>query len=303
MFAAERALADQPADQKAVLVTGSNSGIGLAIAEKLASEGFYVYAGARKDRDLAMLEAKDNMSAVRLDVTVQSDIDAAVTYVAEQGRGLWGVVNNAGVAVIAPMNDIPESDIDFVFDVNVYGPYRINKAFAPMLEASGGRTTTVGSISGYIANAGVGTYSMSKFAVEAYTDAYAEEMGEQGVHVSVIEPGGYRSRIREKVALSMIGKSQTGPVELSEEERQQLEAIKESFGELKEPHEVADAALHAMSAEKPKRRYMVVPKQEEAEITIRAALGKVAQLNRDQPYEYSRDELIEMLDAALAADY
>ena len=72
---------------------------------------------------------------------------------------------------------------------------------------------------------------------------------------------------------------------------------------LKEPDEVAEAALHVMTADRPKRRYMVTPNLDQATLTIKAALGKVAQLNRDQPYEFSREELIEMLDAALVADY
>ncbi len=297
------ALADEHAQEKAVLVTGASSGIGLAIAEKLASEGFHVYAGARKDADLEMLDAKDNMTAVRLDVTKQDEIDAAVALVEEAGRGLWGVVNNAGVGVFKPMSDMTEGDLDFVFDVNVYGPYRVNNAFAPLLVESGGRTTTIGSISGYLAGPGSGTYSMSKFAIEGYTDAYAAEMSAQGVHVSVIDPGGYKSEIRKKVALKSLGKTEEDLPDLSEDERAQVQQMIDANAKLKEPDEVADAALHVMSAESPRRRYMVVPNADQAERTIRAALGKVVQLNQDQPYTYSRDELIALLDEALAADY
>lgn len=91
--------ADAENTQKAVLVTGANSGIGLKITEHLSADGYYVYAGARKTADLERLDAMDNVGAVRLDVTVQDDIDAAVEFVEAQGRGLYGVVNNAGVAV------------------------------------------------------------------------------------------------------------------------------------------------------------------------------------------------------------
>jgi len=163
-------LADDGDAQKAVLVTGASSGIGLKITEKLSSNGLYVYAGARKAADLERLDAMDNVSSVRLDVTVQEDIDAAVDFVSDQGRGLYGVVNNAGVSAFSPLTSGPESDMDFVFNVNVYGPYRINKAFLPLLEKSGGRTTTIGSIAGFTGRSGI--YSMSKFAVEAYTDSW-----------------------------------------------------------------------------------------------------------------------------------
>jgi NAD(P)-dependent dehydrogenase (short-subunit alcohol dehydrogenase family) len=101
-------IADDATTQKAVLVTGSSSGIG------------------RKKADLERLDAMDNVSAVRLDVTVQEDINAAVEFVRHQGRGLYGVVNNAGVGSISLLATGLESDMDFVFDVNVYGPFRVN---------------------------------------------------------------------------------------------------------------------------------------------------------------------------------
>ncbi len=287
-------------DPKAVLVTGASSGIGRKITEVLAGNGYFVYAGARKAEDLAELNRIDNVESVRLDVTVQEDIDAAVARITEAGRGLHGIVNNAGVAVFTPMNETPEEDIDFVFDVNVYGPYRINKAFAPLLEASRGRTTTIGSISGFISGARSGTYSMSKFAVEAYTDALAEELADSGIHVSVIEPGGFKSKIREKVVMHMMGKTPGDIGELTDEERARLEQIRERNASLKEPDEVAEAVLHALFAEQPKPRYMVAPNREEAEATIRAALTRVAQLNADQPYSYSLEELTKMLEETMA---
>jgi NAD(P)-dependent dehydrogenase (short-subunit alcohol dehydrogenase family) len=287
--------------QKAVLVTGASSGIGRRITEVLAERGHYVYAGARKDADLAALNALENVQGVRLDVTKQADIDAAVELVSKAGRGLYAVVNNAGVGVFSPMNETPESDIDFVFDVNVYGPYRINKAFAPMLVESKGRTTTIGSISGFVSGARSGTYSMSKFAVEAYTDALAAEMADAGVHVSVIEPGSYKSKIREKVVLHAMGKTPEQTGALSEEEQKRLDEMLARNEALKEPDEVAEATLHALFAERPRRRYMVVPNEEQAETTIRTALTRAVELNADQPYSYDRDELVKMLEEIMQA--
>jgi NAD(P)-dependent dehydrogenase (short-subunit alcohol dehydrogenase family) len=270
----------------------------------LAENGYFVYAGARKDQDLAELDEIDNVEAVRLDVTKQQDIDAAVARISDAGRGLYGIVNNAGVAVFSPMNETPEEDIDFVFDVNIYGPYRINKAFAPLLIASQGRTTTIGSISGIISGAQSGTYSMSKFAIEAYTDALAAEMAEAGVDVSVIEPGGFKSKIREKVVLHSIGKTPEEVASMTAEEKAELEGLQQMIERneaLKEPDAVAEATLHALFDENPRPRYMVTPNQEQAELTIKTALTRVAQLNADQPYSYTRDQLVEMLDEALAA--
>jgi NAD(P)-dependent dehydrogenase (short-subunit alcohol dehydrogenase family) len=289
--------AEEAPDLKAILVTGASSGIGLKITETLSSNGFYVYAGARKAADLERLDALDNVSSVRLDVTVDADIDAAVDFVEQQGRGLWGIVNNAGVGVFSPLQSGPESDIRFTFDINVFGPFRVNQAFLPMLLESKGRTSIVGSISGFIAGASDGGYSASKFAVEGYTDSLAMELASTSVHVAMVEPGAYKSKIRDKyVAKALATKGDAG---IDDETRKGLEEFAASNEAMKEPDEVAQAVLHLMSSDVPKKRYMVTPNAEQAAMTIRTSLQRLLQLNEDQPYTYSRDELVELLDELL----
>ena len=178
---------------KTVLVTGASSGIGLRITEILSENGYLVYAGARKESDLKRLDGMKNVEAIKLDVTVQEDIDTAVKYVINQGRGLYGLVNNAGITMTGPLIEIPVSELEWLFNVNVYGPYRITQAFAPLLIESKGRIITTGSITGIFSGAFNGHYSMSKHAMEAFTDSLALEMERFGVKVSVIEPGHYAS--------------------------------------------------------------------------------------------------------------
>lgn len=290
------AIAQDVVNQKAVLVTGASSGIGLRIAEVLADNGYYVYAGARKAEDLRRLDALDNVSSVRLDVTVQEDIDAAVDYVRIEGRGLWGIVNNAGVVVLSPLASGSDANVRFTFDVNVFGPVRINQAFLPLVTESRGRTTTIGSISGFIADSGDSGYSASKFAIEGYTDSLAMELAESGVHVSVVDPGTYKSEIRGKMVAQLLAAADAGEVELDDAER--AEMIRTEFGndELPEPDDVAIAVLHAMSSDRPKRRYMVTPNKEQANLTIRSAMQRLLELNDDQPYSYNRAQLIALLD-------
>jgi len=291
----------QDADRPAVLVTGSSSGIGLKITEVLAANGYFVYAGARGADDLAMLDAMENVESIRLDVTDQAEIDAAVEVVAAAGRGLYGLVNNAGVAVIAPLIEVDEEDFHFQMDVNLYGPYRVTKAFAPMIIESRGRISTTGSLSGILSGALSGPYSMSKHAVEAFTDALAEEMIGFGVEVSVVEPGNYASDI----FASMRARSEAGDVTSSgsryEAGMERILSMNVDRSEYPEPDEVAEAVLGFMSDPDPKRRYLVVPNQREAELTIRQVLKELVELNEDHTYSYDRDELIEMLDQAMAA--
>jgi NAD(P)-dependent dehydrogenase (short-subunit alcohol dehydrogenase family) len=293
--------AEQSPKQKAVLVTGASTGIGRNIAERLASEGYFVYAGARKEKDLEALNQIENIQSIRLDVTVQEEIDAAVATVTDAGRGLYGVVNNAGVAVIGPMIEVKEDDLEFQFDVNVYGPYRITKAFSPLIIAEQGRITTIGSIAGTLSSPFVGPYTMSKHAIEAYTDSLAGEMAKFGVKVSVIEPGNYRSAISQSLKKRMDSRKHSIEGSLFEEEQSQfMDRVGSDRSQYKDPGEVSDAAMHALFDENPMRRYMVVPNEGEARMTIRKAMQELVQLNEWQAYKYDRDALIAMLDEVLA---
>src|SRR5210317_1919941 len=108
-FAPQQAFA---AEQKAILVTGASTGIGRHMAERLAKEGFFVYAGARKQADIDALSAIDNIEGIRLDVTNQDEIDAAVQTVEKGGRGLYGLVNNAGIFLGGPAVDVPVEELE-----------------------------------------------------------------------------------------------------------------------------------------------------------------------------------------------
>jgi NAD(P)-dependent dehydrogenase (short-subunit alcohol dehydrogenase family) len=87
----------------------------------------------RKASDIEALNKIENIHAVRLDVTVQGEIDAAVESIRSEGKGLWGLVNNAGVNVVGPLIEFDDEDFDFLFDVNVRGVFSVTKAFAPMI--------------------------------------------------------------------------------------------------------------------------------------------------------------------------
>jgi NAD(P)-dependent dehydrogenase (short-subunit alcohol dehydrogenase family) len=169
-------------------------------------------------------------------------------------------------------------------DVNVFGPYRVTKAFSPLIVASTGRITTISSISGILSGRNLGVYSMSKHAIEAFGDALAAEMEPLGVKVSLVEPGNYNSEI-----ITTAGK-RLG-VSLPNADRSKYQ----------EPDDVATAVASFLVDANPKRRYMVVPAQMEAEITIKKALQETVQLNQEQRFTYDRKALVEMLDAELSA--
>lgn len=268
---------------KAVLVTGASTGIGRNVTEHLAAAGYFVYAGARKPADLESLGKLRNVQAIRLDVTKPDDIAAAVETITKAGRGFYGLVNNAGVASIGTATGTKPDEFDLMMQVNVYGPYRVTQAFAPLIIASKGRITTVGSISGIVAVPPLSAYSMTKHAMEAFGDSLAGELEPLGVKVSLVEPGNYNSEIG-KSALARTGVSGR----LTDRTK------------YKQPDEVSESIMLALFEEKPKRRYMTTPNQDEAQFTIRKQIAQLVELNEGHAYTYDRDALVKMLDEALA---
>jgi len=289
-----------PVAPRAVLVTGASSGIGRRITETLAARGYFVYAGARKAEDLRSLDSIRNVQAVKLDVTVAGDIAAAVETIGRAGRGLHGVVNNAGVAAIAPLIEMDERELTSLFDVNVFGPYRITKAFAPLLIESKGRVVNISSISGILSGPLLGAYSMSKHAVEAYGDALAAEVARFGISVSLIEPGNYRSEIGQNTIGQIERAVAARPDSPYQAQMRNMVTAMRAYDTYPEPDAVAQAALHALSDPAPRMRYMVVPVARQGEVTIRKAIEELVQLNQGHPFSYERDALIRMLDEALA---
>jgi len=288
----------QSSSPRAVLVTGASSGIGRKITERLSAKGLFVYAGARSQKDLDELNTIKNVQAVRLDVTVPADIAAAVETVKKGGKGLYGVVNNAGIAVVAPLVEVDDKDMESIVNVNLLGPYRITKAFAPMLLESKGRVVNISSLNGIVASPMIGPYSMTKHAIEAYGDGLSAELARFGVKVALIEPGNYGTDIGK----SVIARTDTNAYKGSRFEAQMRSALNSmrAFESYPPPDDVADAVYDAITNDTPKLRYLVVPAQNQAAIAIRKLVDEIVQLNSDQKFSYDRDALVKMLDDALA---
>jgi NAD(P)-dependent dehydrogenase (short-subunit alcohol dehydrogenase family) len=269
--------------RRAVLVTGASGGIGRRIVDRLAAAGFHVYAGARKAPDLEALSAIPNVTGVRLDVNDPADIAAAVEKVRASGDALYGLVNNAGVVIVDPVLATKDEDFDFQMQANVYGVFRVTKAFAPLVIEARGRILNISSISAFLSLPGNAAYTMSKAGIEGFTNVLASELAPLNVAVIGIEPGAYNTDIMKRAL-----------------ERSTTKGFNADRSAMKPPDEVATAVLQALTDERPKRRYMVAPTQTAAERAIRGALEMVAQLNEGQPYAYDRATLVKMLDEALA---
>ena len=189
-----------PTKQELVVVTGASSGIGAATARELARRGFHVLAGVRRSEDGDALRAA-NLEPLLLDITDDAGIAALVQRIADDPgrRRLRALVNNAGMAVNAPLETYPLSDWRRLFDVNLFGHVAMMQALLPALMESHGTIVNISSVGGKVAMATYGPYAGTKFALEAVSDSLRREVEPLGVKVVVIEPGAVNTRMLEQV--------------------------------------------------------------------------------------------------------
>lgn len=248
-----------------VLVTGASTGIGHACTVRLDRLGYSVFAGVRRPEDGIRLQAaaSSRLVPIQLDVTKPSEIAAAAARIAEAvgGQGLAGLINNAGVAGGGPIEFVPVDAVRQMFEVNVFGLLAVTQACLPMLRTARGRVINIGSIAGKAVSPMVVPYGMSKHAVEALTDGLRLELGQAGIHASVVEPGAVKTPIWDKGVEALGNAQRTLPPEALERYGAKLKIFGKVLAHLNDrgvsPELVADAVVDALEANPPKTRYLV----------------------------------------------
>ncbi len=286
-----------------ILVTGASSGIGNYLARYLASQGHIVYATARKDTDLAELAKIKDVLPVKLDVRNPQQIKEAFDFIVNQGKGLYGLVNNAGIGELGMFNTWTDQEMFDIFDVNVFGVHRMTNAFVRLLIGSKGRIVNIGSQGGIITC----PYTMTKHALEAYTVSLNMELEPYGVLVSIVQPGGIVSNAGSNSLPGTIARFQRAAPPFKEEAEQVLasfnqpsepsdeEEESETNRKPSSPEIVSIAVYDALFSEKPKLRYLVGTKWE-GDRVINALIDKLLDENDNPQHNYSRDELVALLD-------
>lgn len=252
--------------ERAVVVTGASSGIGKAIALHLAQSGYLVFAGVRRPEDDAALRDEAGQDAdlvlpVRLDVTVQEDVCAVADTVRERGTPLAGVVNNAGIAVAAPLEFVPLEDLRRQFEVNVVGAVATIQALMPQVRQAGGRLVIIGSISGLVSSRVLGAYAASKFAIEAISDAFRRELADWGIPVSVVEPGRIATPIWSKSLAEALERLERMPPEALAYYQGMIDEVRDGAKQAETEGTPATAVAHAvyraLTDKRPRTRYFV----------------------------------------------
>jgi NAD(P)-dependent dehydrogenase (short-subunit alcohol dehydrogenase family) len=177
-------------------ISGASRGFGRELAASALAHGDQVVATARDPRsvDEALREAGDSLLAQRLDVTDQEQAAAAVAAGLERFGRIDVLVNNAGYGLFGGIEEISDAEARALFDTNVFGLLNVTRAALPTLRSQGaGHVVNIGSSAGFASSAGRGLYSASKFAVEGITEALHAELAPLGIHVTVVEPGSFRT--------------------------------------------------------------------------------------------------------------
>jgi NAD(P)-dependent dehydrogenase (short-subunit alcohol dehydrogenase family) len=251
-----------PQRNQLAVVTGASSGVGRATARALAERGFHVLAGVRRPADGDEIAA-ERLEPVILDITDAADVAAIADRVRDDGdaRALGVLVNNAGIAVNAPVESIPMDAWRRQLEVNFFGQLALIQALLPALLASRGRIVNVSSIGGRVVAPTFGAYAASKFALEAMSDALRREVGRLGVRLIVVEPGTVATPIWEKGLVTADELAAGMPAEQRARYGDLTEAVRARAAQSErvgiDPAEVAAVIAGAIDARRPRARYLV----------------------------------------------
>lgn len=251
---------------KSAVVTGVSSGIGRAIAKSLTGAGWRVFGSVRKEKDAAEASAAlgGTFTPVLFDVTDDAGVarGAAQVKAALKGETLGALVNNAGIAVGGPVAYLNLDDLKRQIDINVYGPIRAVKAFAPLLGADPamkgppGRIVNMSSVAGKMASPFMSPYAMSKHALEAMSESLRREMTAHGIDVAIVGPGAIKTPIWAKA--DDFDFEQYRHTEYFED-LERMKGMMQSFGEQGlEAEDVGALVLEILTAAKPKTRYAIL---------------------------------------------
>jgi NAD(P)-dependent dehydrogenase (short-subunit alcohol dehydrogenase family) len=253
------------ASVKSVLITGASTGIGRASALRMDVEGWHVFASVRKEEDAAGLRevASERLVPLILDVTDAGQIAAAAAQIADAvgASGLDGLVNNAGIAVMSPLETIPLDDLRKQLEVNLISQVAVTQAMLPLIRTARGRIVFLSSIGGRMAMPFGAPYHASKYGIEAVADCLRQELRPWRIDVAAIEPGSIATPIWERGEKRADAAAERAPAAQEALYGNQMERFRGAVRRTAErgipPEKVANAVQHALSASRPRTRYLV----------------------------------------------
>lgn len=243
--------------KKIILLTGASSGIGKQTAKILGKEGHKVYAGARRLEEMEVLK-QFGITPIKLDVTNEENIKQCIDEIIEKEGKIDVLINNAGYGSYGAIEDVTIEEAKAQFEVNVFGVAKLTKAVLPyMREQKKGRIINVTSMGGRFVTFLGAWYHATKYAVEAFSDALRMEVGQFGIDVVIVEPGGIKTNFGDVAAEKLEKAAKGGAYE--EISFNSAKAMRKNYSGnlLSDPIIVSKTILKAINSKKPKTRYLI----------------------------------------------
>jgi NAD(P)-dependent dehydrogenase (short-subunit alcohol dehydrogenase family) len=242
-------------EQRTVLVTGANSGVGLATALAAAGAGFAVVGTVRDDHKASVLTDAAREAGVLVAVHILDVTDAEGCAAAIDRLRPWALVNNAGFGTVGAIEDVDDREARQVLETMVLGPMRLARLAVPHMRAAGaGRIVNVSSIYGFTSTALSGWYQGAKHALEALSDAFRMEVARDGIHVILVEPGGLNTPIWDDNEAAVAGREDSRYHDGYQRALQLTGAYRRVMGT---PEEAAAIIVGSLRARRPRARYLV----------------------------------------------
>ncbi len=243
--------------KKTWFITGTSQGIGLILVKQLLSLGYNVAATARNIVTLkeAVGISSSNFLPLEVNLTDEKSVAEAVDKTITQFGTIDYLVNNAGYGIIGGIEESSDAEVRANFDVNVFGLLNVTRAILPhMREAKSGHIINLSSVFGLVAGAGWGIYCSTKFAVEALSEALAQEVKPFGIHITIIEPGYTRTNFLNSTSLI----TAKNPIASYTDIRESVKAHQNDIpgNQAGDPNKVADLIIQVSKNETPPLRLL-----------------------------------------------
>ncbi|GHH88372.1 short-chain dehydrogenase/reductase [Streptomyces sulfonofaciens] len=257
-------------------ITGASRGFGLELVRAALARGHRVVATARSSAPLGELlpGAGGDLLALDLDVTDQEQVRSAVAAAVDTFGRLDVVVNNAGRGLLSAVEEASDEAVRAVYEVNVFGTLHVQRAVLPILRAQrAGHVINISSVGGLVGSAGWGIYASTKFAVEGFSEALSHEVGPLGVHVTIVEPGYFRTDFLDGSSLHTGATVMEDYDDTAGAMRRRARAV--NHAQPGDPVKAAAAIVGMTEAEQPPLRLLL------GKDSVRAVEAKLARLHAD----------------------
>ena len=252
---------------QSIVVTGVSTGIGLEAVKVLIQHGFRVFGSVRNAQDAEWLAREFGETFIPLifDITDEGSVQVAAQSVREKlnGETLFGLVNNAGIAVPAPLMHQPTEDFRHQIEVNLIGALIVTKAFLPLLgsdrslRGNPGRIINISSTAGKKGNPFVGAYTASKHGLEGFSESLRRELMLYGIDVIIVAPGSVATPIWDKAESADLSAYEN--TDYAEAARRVQETMVRDGRNGLPAQKVGEIILHALTTSRPRVRYAVIP--------------------------------------------